>query len=106
MAGNDLTAAIPWIVFAVVLAVVCVRLWCSGRQHDRESRQPSEDGSDSSANPASVGAPIRAHTRSPQPADPDQAGRGPLPTPDRLTALAGEDYLRLARPRIAHIIGT
>jgi len=57
MIGNDLIAAIPWIVFAVLLALVCLRLWCTGRQDDLEPRQPSEDGGDSPAAPASAGAP-------------------------------------------------
>lgn len=56
MIGNDLVVEIPWIVFGVLLAAVCVRL-CrlrrfSDRQQDPEFRQRSEDGGDSSAAPA------------------------------------------------------
>ena len=51
MVGNDLIVEIPWIIFCVSLAVVCVRLRgsrrFSHRSRDREqSRQPSDDGND------------------------------------------------------------
>jgi len=63
MIGNNLMVEIPWIVFAVLLAAVCVRL-CryrrfSDRQQDAESRQHSEDGGDSAAVQTSAREPGR-----------------------------------------------
>jgi hypothetical protein len=62
MIGSDLIVEIPWIIFGILLAAVCVRL-CrfrpfSGRQRDLGSREPSEDGSHSSAAPASASEPV------------------------------------------------
>jgi hypothetical protein len=58
MTGSDLIVEIPWIVFGLLLAVVCLRLRrfrrLSGRSPDRESQPPSVDGNDS---PAITGEP-------------------------------------------------
>jgi hypothetical protein len=62
MIGSDLIVEIPWIVFGVLLAAMCVRL-CrfrrfSDRQQDAESRQRFEDGGVSSAAPARADEPV------------------------------------------------
>jgi hypothetical protein len=53
MIGNDLIVEIPWIVFGLLLAAVCLRLGrfrrFSGRSRDRESQQAADDGIDNSA---------------------------------------------------------
>lgn len=53
MFGSDLIVEIPWIVFGLLLAAVCLRLRrfrrLSGRSSDRESEAPSVGGNDSSA---------------------------------------------------------
>jgi hypothetical protein len=53
MIGSDLLVEIPWIVFGLLLAAVCLRLRrfrrLSGRSRDREAQPPSADGNDSSA---------------------------------------------------------
>jgi hypothetical protein len=77
--GSDLIVEIPWIVFGLLLAAVCLRLRrfrrFSGRERDRESQPPSGDGNDSSAiadepagndhNGAAVSAPTRASQTQP-----------------------------------------
>jgi H+/gluconate symporter-like permease len=54
MIGNDLIVEIPWIVFGLLLAAVCLRLRrfrsASDRSRGRESQRPSDDGDESSAN--------------------------------------------------------
>jgi hypothetical protein len=58
MIGNDLIVEIPWIVFGLTLAAVCLRLRrfrrLSGRSGDRESETPAVGGNDS---PAITGEP-------------------------------------------------
>ncbi|HEY2077518.1 MAG TPA: hypothetical protein VGH53_14385 [Streptosporangiaceae bacterium] len=53
MIGSDLIVEIPWIVFGLTLAAVCLRLRrfrrLSGRPGDRESEAPAVDGNDSTA---------------------------------------------------------
>jgi hypothetical protein len=60
MIGNDLIVEIPWIVFGLLLAAVCLRLprfrRFSGLSRDRESQQAVDDGNDSSA---TTGEPAR-----------------------------------------------
>ena len=54
MIGSDLIVEIPWIVFGLLLAAVCLRLGrtrrASGRSLDGEPQQPAEDDHASSAN--------------------------------------------------------
>lgn len=53
MNGSDLIVEIPWIVFGLALAAVCLRLRRfrrrSGRSRDREPQAPPEAGNTSSA---------------------------------------------------------
>jgi H+/gluconate symporter-like permease len=53
MIGSDLIVEIPWIVFGLTLAAVCLRLRrfrrLSGRSGDRESEAPAVGGNDSTA---------------------------------------------------------
>jgi hypothetical protein len=85
MIDNDLIVEIPWIIFGILLAAVCVRLCrfrpLSGRQRDLGSREPSEDGSHSSVAPASAGElvadehggpAVSSLTHSTSPASPNQ----------------------------------
>jgi hypothetical protein len=61
MIGSNLIAEIPWIIFGVLLAAVCVRLRrfgrLPGRQSHLESRQPTEGCGDNSAARANAGEP-------------------------------------------------
>jgi hypothetical protein len=89
MIGNDLIAEIPWIIFGVLLAAVCVRL-CRfrpfpGRQRDVGARQLSGDSSHRSAAPASTGEPgkddhgepvVSPLTHAASPASPNQVPAG------------------------------
>jgi hypothetical protein len=54
MNGSDLIVEIPWIVFGLSLAAVCLRLRrfrrVSGRPRDREPQPPAEDYYHRSAN--------------------------------------------------------
>jgi hypothetical protein len=54
MIGNDLIVVIPWILFALSLAAVCLRLRrfrrASDRPRDREPQQPAEVYPDTSTN--------------------------------------------------------
>ena len=58
MMGNDLIVEIPWIVFGVLLAAVCLRLRrfrsSSGRSRGREAEQLSDEGNE---RPAQAGEP-------------------------------------------------
>src|SRR5262249_6667900 len=51
MNGNDLIVEIPWILFGLLLAAVCLRLrrfrGSSGRSRGREPEQLSDEGNDS-----------------------------------------------------------
>jgi hypothetical protein len=59
MIGNDLIVEVPWIIFAISLVAVCLRLrrfrLLSGRSRDRDAHRPSDDGNDSSANTSKPG---------------------------------------------------
>jgi hypothetical protein len=53
LTGNDLIVEIPWIIFALFMAVIGIRLRRSrrllGRRRGPEARQPSEDRAGGSA---------------------------------------------------------
>jgi hypothetical protein len=59
MIVNDLIAELPWIIFGVALAAVCVRLCWLRRvpewQQDPEAGRPSDGDNDSSVAPAGTG---------------------------------------------------
>jgi hypothetical protein len=43
MTGSDLIVAAPWIVFAVVLAIVCIFLLRSRRASRPDRQEPDQD---------------------------------------------------------------